>query len=89
MKLLELELGRNVAHEDFCRAFEQTYNFGLESGDLSPTEDRVLRELFDTVAWFTPIRKERDELPTHFKNEKDVEVALAKAKAELGIRTQQ
>lgn len=84
-RLVRARLGKDISVEDFCREFERTYNFGVNEGELSPTEQEVFSELFDTVAWFTPLASERQELPKHFKDEKAVEAAVCKARLDLEI----
>ena len=83
--LVRARLGKDISVEDFCREFERTYNFGVSEGELSPSEQEIFSELFDTVAWFTPLASERQELPKHFKDEKAVEAAVCKARLELEV----
>lgn len=84
-RLLAMRVGEETSFADFCREFEQVFNFEVRRGDLSPEEEKTFTEVFDTVVWYSSVASERAELPTHFKDEASVATAISKARGQLGI----
>jgi hypothetical protein len=79
-KLLSVELGRNLSHNDFRIAFEELYNFQLNPDDYSDDEWDALSTLFDVVARYSPILSDRLLYPGTYRDEQEVEAAVAEAR---------
>jgi hypothetical protein len=82
-KLLSVELGRGLSHDDFRIAFEELYNFQLNRADYSDDEWDALSTLFDVVARYSPIVDERLIYPGIYRDEQEVEAAVAEARRKL------
>jgi hypothetical protein len=86
-KLLALELGRDIDHDDFRCEFESTFNFGLDRSSVSDYEFRIFKQLFDKVVWYSPFPEERARI-TSYIGEAEMEVAVDEARRALGIATE-
>jgi hypothetical protein len=89
---IELEIimreqpGKALTHDQFRIAVNDFYNFTLKPGDLSGEEMKALKDLFDVIIWYSPLPTERQKIP-HYRDEKDVERAWAKARTVLRFPT--
>ncbi len=84
-RLLQRNLDADKALAEFCKEYEETYNFGICEGELDREEERIFSDLFDTVAWFASDPEELAELPTHFKDSEAVRRAVAEAHDRLDL----
>jgi len=83
VSLLRQVVRGSVTAEEFSREFEHLWNFELNDAEFSTRDLDVLSDLFDIVAWYTPIAADRASYPG-FKNEGDVKQA---AKCTLALLT--
>ncbi|MDB6167386.1 MAG: hypothetical protein JWM88_250 [Verrucomicrobia bacterium] len=67
----------------FAGNFEQVYNLELNKADLSATEAAAFANLFEKVAWFTPIEEERQKIPNYVG---EPELLSEARKAQLVVR---
>jgi hypothetical protein len=75
-------LRKEVSIEDFCREYEDIFNFELTRDGLSLVEHEIYEKLFDTIAWFSP--DPRDHAQTRrFTDEPGVLTAVELTVAEL------
>jgi hypothetical protein len=84
LKLLTLQLGKDIAHDDFRIQFEDIFNFGLDRKSATEHEFRVFQRLFEKVVWYSPFPKERAEIPNYI-DEAEMEEAVAEARRSLGL----
>lgn len=82
-QLLSMKLAGQIECEEFCRKYEHAYNFEVGRGELKAEEAQIFEDLFDVVAWFAADEDARSELPTHFKDQADVEAAVRRAGQQL------
>ena len=79
VRLLHGKLGDSDSFDNFRIALEELYNFRLDRRSLPPEEQGALEELFDTVAYYSPLIYERTKIPI-YRSEDDVVAAVAKAR---------
>jgi len=66
----------------FCREFEQTYNFEIDSSKLSARERSVFAELFEKVTRYSPFRRDIDEYGG-YRSAGQIREAVAAARSAL------
>lgn len=83
--LMALLLGKSMSVDDFCAEYERTWNFQLNEERLSQSESELLKRVFDTVVWYTPVAEDRKNYPG-FKSESDVFTVVAEVQQQLEHR---
>lgn len=84
LKLLRLELGKDIGYDEFRCEFEDAFNFGLDKALVSAQEFQIFQQLFDKVVWYSPFPHERAAIPNYI-GEIEMEVAVAEARRDLRI----
>ena len=69
MELIEKLLNGSIDTVSFCDQFEQFFNIDLEKHELSLHEKAVFTKLFDTIIWYSPYEKERQEIQNYVDEE--------------------
>ncbi len=83
--LMALLLGKGLSVDDFCAEYERTWNFQLNEERLSQSESELLKRVFDTVVWYTPVVEDRKNYPG-FKSESEVFTVVAEVQQQLEHR---
>ncbi|WP_208855154.1 hypothetical protein [Leptospira alexanderi] len=69
--------------EEFCRKYEDLFNFKLEKSNLSEQTMQSLVKLFDRVVWYSPFLEERKKI-SGYLNEKEIIESILQCRNELG-----
>ena len=83
--LMNLLLGKRMSIDDFCAEYERTWNFQLNEESLSQSESELLKRVFDTVVWYTPVAEDRKNYPG-FQSESDVFTVVTEVQQQLERR---
>jgi hypothetical protein len=84
LRLIGLDLGKNIGYDEFRCEFEDAFNFGLDKASVSSDEFKIFQQLFDKVVWYSPFPHERASIPSYI-GEIEMEAAVAEARRALGI----
>ncbi len=67
-------LSKKIDAEYFCDAYENLYNLKLDKDVLSPSEYQIFARIFDSVVWYSPYEKEREEIPNYLSDSQIFEI---------------
>jgi CRISPR/Cas system CSM-associated protein Csm2 small subunit len=59
--LKEYANGRDT--QEFCSAYEHTFNFEIDQGELTDNEFRIFQTVFDEVVLYSPFEDDRARYP--------------------------
>lgn len=80
--LVQDYLAGKLALERFCEEYEYLWNFERPDGLAGP-EVTLFEQLFDTVSWYSPFAKERQDNPA-FKDEGQIVEKILSIREGLG-----
>jgi hypothetical protein len=85
LKLLSLDLGKEIEYDDFRMAVEEIYNFRLDHRLLSKEELEAIEILFNAVARYSPFPHDREAYPTIYKDEGQIDAVVREVRSKLGV----
>lgn len=71
LSLTERVMSGRLSVDTFCSIYETLWNFDRDYSGLTDQQQSALADLFQTVAWFTPVEEDRNAYPG-FKGEEEV-----------------
>jgi len=72
-----------IGVESFCKQYETAFNLDIDKAELANSERRIFQELFEAVAWYTPLSEDRLAYPG-FQDEIAISNAVNRAVHQLG-----
>ena len=82
LRLMDEFLDGRLPTEEFCSRFEQLWNFDRDDSGVTPWQRRLLEQLFDTVAWYSPVEADRRSNPA-FKDDASIQAETRRIRDQL------
>jgi hypothetical protein len=75
-------LSGRLSVAEFCARYEKAWNFERDESQMSERDARIFEQVFDSVAWYTPIVEDR-RASGRFKSEADILGEIERHREEL------